>query len=29
VKTPDRRESAALVDRLRDVEGVRRVEWTA
>jgi putative Mg2+ transporter-C (MgtC) family protein len=29
VKTPDRREGAELVDRLRDVEGVRRVEWTA
>jgi putative Mg2+ transporter-C (MgtC) family protein len=29
VKTPDRNEGAALVDRLRDVEGVRRVEWTA
>jgi hypothetical protein len=28
-KTPDRTEGAQLVDRLRDVEGVRRVEWTA
>jgi putative Mg2+ transporter-C (MgtC) family protein len=27
-KTPDRSEGAELVDRLRDVEGVRRVEWT-
>jgi putative Mg2+ transporter-C (MgtC) family protein len=29
VKTPEREQGAELVDRLRDVEGVRRVEWTA
>jgi putative Mg2+ transporter-C (MgtC) family protein len=29
VKAPGRMEGAELVDRLRDVEGVRRVEWTA
>ena len=28
VKAPQRLEGAELVDRLRDVEGVRRVEWT-
>ena len=29
VKTPDHAQGAELVDRLRHVEGVRRVEWTA
>jgi putative Mg2+ transporter-C (MgtC) family protein len=28
VKAPERLEGAELVDRLREVEGVRRVEWT-
>jgi hypothetical protein len=29
LRTPDRRLGAALVDRLHELEDVRRVEWTA